>query len=195
MKRKQKYYTQEFSSVAKQNFEKFFPLFNNKVINILQIGVSIGDASEWLIKNSNNLTKGSILYDVDPWDSIKKKYNGYNMSTVEKIYDSRIQSSGNLEVRKIKSDSYNFLINNSIKFDFIYIDGSHLSQDVLLDFFMSEVFLKNQGILAFDDYLYGRELPMSDRPKESIDFILKRSMNMKLYTILEHNYQLWIKKD
>jgi hypothetical protein len=194
MKRKQKYYTQEFSSVAKQNFEKFFPLFTNKVINILQIGVFIGDASEWLINNSNILMKGSILYDLDPWDSFKKNYNGYNMSTVEKIYDSRIKSSETLEVRKIKSDSYNFLMNNSDNFDFIYIDGSHLSKDVLLDFCMSEIFLKNQGIIAFDDYLYGRELPMSDRPKEAIDFMLKRSINTKMYRILENNYQLWMKK-
>ncbi len=117
------------------------------------------------------------------------------MSKVENIYDQRIFSSKTLEVQKVKSDAFTFLINNHIKFDFIYIDGSHLAKDVLIDSFLSETFLNNQGILAFDDYLYGQDYPVSQRPKESIDFFINNSRNQKSYKILEKNYQLWLKLD
>lgn len=40
------------------------------------------------------------------------------------------------------------------KFDFIYVDGLHLSQDVLYDALLSFDLLKVGGILIFDDYLW-----------------------------------------
>lgn len=43
------------------------------------------------------------------------------------------------------------LIDNNKKFDLIYIDGSHLFEDVFIDFYYSSKLLSESGLLAFDD--------------------------------------------
>jgi predicted O-methyltransferase YrrM len=43
------------------------------------------------------------------------------------------------------------LIERELKFDLIYIDGSHLFEDVFIDFFYSNKLLNDRGLLIFDD--------------------------------------------
>lgn len=43
------------------------------------------------------------------------------------------------------------LVQESCKFDLIYIDGSHLFEDVFVDFYFSRLLLSLNGIIAFDD--------------------------------------------
>ena len=43
------------------------------------------------------------------------------------------------------------------KFDFIYVDGSHEAPDVLFDAILAHKLVKNNGIIAFDDYLWSPE--------------------------------------
>jgi hypothetical protein len=44
-------------------------------------------------------------------------------------------------------------------FDFIYVDGSHQAPDVLADAFLSFRLLRENGVIAFDDYLWQEALP------------------------------------
>lgn len=79
------------------------------------------------------------------------------------------------------------------EFDFIYIDGSHNAIDVLEDAVLSFRLLKNNGIIAFDDYLWNDE-QYSDGtyPKLAIDaFISIYDHKIKL---LYKEYQVWIQK-
>ena len=55
------------------------------------------------------------------------------------------------------------------RFDFIYIDGSHMARDVLSDAVMSFPLLKKGGVLGFDDYQWGLESRPYARPKPAID--------------------------
>ena len=43
------------------------------------------------------------------------------------------------------------------KFDFIYVDGSHEAPDVLFDAILAHKLVKNNGIIAFDDYLWAQK--------------------------------------
>ena len=43
------------------------------------------------------------------------------------------------------------LIDNHEKFDLIYIDGSHLFEDIFIDFYYSSKLLNPSGLIAFDD--------------------------------------------
>ena len=43
------------------------------------------------------------------------------------------------------------IIERDKKIDLIYVDGSHLFEDVFVDFFYSNKLLNNQGLLIFDD--------------------------------------------
>jgi predicted O-methyltransferase YrrM len=55
-------------------------------------------------------------------------------------------------IRGLSADVLPELMVEGRRFDFIYIDGSHVAPDVLLDAAMSFALLKPGGILAFDDY-------------------------------------------
>lgn len=76
------------------------------------------------------------------------------------------------------------------QYDFIYIDGSHLAKDVLVDAVLSWELLNIDGILIFDDYQWRDGNYCS--PKPAIDGFLSSYKSM--YTILHAGYQLHIRK-
>ena len=54
-------------------------------------------------------------------------------------------------------------------YDFVYIDGSHIAKDVLTDACMAWPLLKPNGIMVFDDYMWGNPRDILHRPKPAID--------------------------
>ncbi len=78
-------------------------------------------------------------------------------------------------------------------YDFIYIDGSHSTVDVLEDAVLAFRLAKAGGIIAFDDYLWDDpEFNQQGTPKLAIDAfteIYREKLN-----ILESGYQVWIRK-
>ena len=61
---------------------------------------------------------------------------------------------------------------NNVKFDFIYIDGSHMAVDVLTDLILSFRLLKIGGLCICDDYYWTPEIDNFDlgkSPKMAID--------------------------
>jgi predicted O-methyltransferase YrrM len=49
-------------------------------------------------------------------------------------------------------------------FDFIYIDGSHMAQDVLCDAVLAFRLLRVGGVIVFDDYIWFETLPEGKDP-------------------------------
>ena len=81
------------------------------------------------------------------------------------------------------------------KYDFIYIDGCHESKEVLEDAILSWQVLKNDGILIFDDYLWGihrGETRQTKAPKLAIDCFM--SCYGEYIDILEVDYQVVLRK-
>lgn len=101
-------------------------------------------------------------------------------------------SNFNISGRKItqhKCTSLEYFFNHSpiAEFDFIYIDGSHLAGDVMLDALFSIKAIKKGGIIAFDDYLW--QMPNIIGPKSAIDaFELIFKPNLVL---LHSDWQRW----
>jgi hypothetical protein len=54
-------------------------------------------------------------------------------------------------------------------YDFIYIDASHTAPDVLTDACMAWPLLKKDGVMVFDDYLWGEPRDILHRPKLAVD--------------------------
>jgi hypothetical protein len=54
-------------------------------------------------------------------------------------------------------------------YDFIYVDGSHTAPDVLADAVMAWPLLKPNGLMVFDDYLWGEQRDILHRPKLAVD--------------------------
>ncbi len=160
-------------------------------LKFLQIGVFTGDASIWLCENI--LTgEDSYLYDVDTWaGSDEREHEQINFEKVLEYYDQRISTLKSAARLRMTSDDY-FAGNHTIKFDFIYIDGDHTSHQVAKDADSAWKLLKSGGIMAFDDYLWGKGLQPELTPKPAIDRFLAKYTGE--YELLSQDYQLWLKK-
>ena len=82
--------------------------------------------------------------------------------------------------RMFSSEFYN---KNTKKFNFIYVDGSHLIEDIKNDFNECLKIIELGGFLAFDDYLWG-----DGSIKKCIDDLYEE--NKDKLKILGHGYQI-----
>jgi predicted O-methyltransferase YrrM len=78
------------------------------------------------------------------------------------------------------------------EYDFIYIDADHTTVGVLMDAELSWPLLKSGGIMAFDDYTWGQELPTDLAPALGIDLFITRHTG-EFETLLVDT-QYWIQK-
>jgi predicted O-methyltransferase YrrM len=184
-------YPNWFQYSAKTNFEQF--LSKEYGLTALQLGVYTGDASLWMLENLDKLQ----LTDVDTWQgSDEEAHKSMDFSDVERVYDEKIKS----RTIKYKSATVDYLIKelalpkpDQSRFDFIYIDADHTTVGVLLDAELSWPLLKVGGIMAFDDYTWGAEMPVELSPTLGIDLFLARHAGK--YETLAVNEQVWIRKN
>ena len=175
------------------NFEKYLlPLTNKPNLRFLQIGVYTGDASIWLCENILT-NETSFLYDIDTWTgSEEKEHEQINFDKVLEFYKERISSLKSVAWLRMTSDDY-FANNKVFKFDFIYIDGDHTSHQVAKDADSAWKLLKPNGTMAFDDYMWGQDMPPELTPRPAIDRFLEKYVGE--YELLTKEYQVWIRKN
>jgi hypothetical protein len=173
------------------NFESNLSHLKNKPnLKFLQVGVFTGDASEWLLDNILTVTS-STLTDVDTWQgSDEREHSDMDFREIYNDYLWRVKDYDNL--LSIKGDSAYVLPNLKEKYDFIYIDGDHTEKAVYRDAVNAWELLKSEGILAFDDYLWGQDVHPSLRPMLAIDRFLEEKQGE--YELLSKDYQVWIQK-
>ena len=89
--------------------------------------------------------------------------------------------SKNIDVLKEKSfEALSNLITREQKFDLIYLDGSHKTEDVFSDLLLSTFLLNNKGLIIVDDYLmFSKEHGI--HPKQAVDTFL--SLYKKQYSL------------
>ena len=177
----------------KYNFEEHLDnLKGQPNLKFLQIGAFTGDASVWLCENI--LTdKSSWLYDVDTWHgSNETEHKSLDFDEVLKFYEKRIGVLKSVVRLRMTSDEY-FAGNNEIRFDFIYIDGDHTAEQVSKDAENAWQLLKPNGIMAFDDYMWGEDVPEHLTPRPAIDNFLTNHAGE--YKLLSQDYQVWIQKN
>jgi predicted O-methyltransferase YrrM len=187
-------YPNWFAITAQENFATYLAEFKDKPdLKFLQLGVFTGDATVWLCNNI--LTdKSSKLIDIDTWQgSDEQSHAEMDFSDVYQVYKEKVKD---LSVVSIVSDTTRYLIrqldNFAESFDFIYIDADHTTVGVLLDAELSWSLLKSGGVMAFDDYTWGRDLPPSKTPRPGILlFVEKHKEEIDTLVI---NSQYWIKK-
>jgi predicted O-methyltransferase YrrM len=145
-------------------------LSNEMPITALEVGSWEGMSSLFILTTLRN----SRLTCVDTWEGADEHKEKYNFEDIESIFDSNVKFFLN-RLKKFKGTSLSFYASHdrAALFDFIYIDGSHHSDDVIIDAFKAFELLKIGGILIFDDYLwhtYGRP---TDNPAGAINCFLK----------------------
>lgn len=167
---------------------------NGENITILEIGTYTGISLINLVKNIPN----SIGYGLDRWENYQenKLLTQIQNLGVEKSFYSNINSEKlSHRIFGIKGTSTDKLVEflkNNQKFDFIYVDGSHLLLDCYFDLIISWNILEIGGILAIDDYLYKKDDNMLDSPYEAVNHFLQLFYGK--YKILNINYRVFLEK-
>ena len=139
--------------------------FIKKKTNVLEIGTFEG-MSLLFYEKFLNVKK---IYAIDPLTISKLNVSNFYYN---------IKKFKNIKFFKMKSDTF-FKKKINIKFDIIYIDGSHYGPDVYKDLVNSFNVLKNGGIVIIDDFLFDYDV---------------RKNNYKFYETVMGGFFMFLKK-
>ena len=166
--------------------------------NFLEIGSFEGRSAVWTIENM--MEDGGEIVCIDTWEG-GSEHTPEDMSGTEDRFHQNItlirNRFPNRAVVSLKSTSVEALgaaIAHKKQFDFIYIDGSHLSKDVLTDACMSWPLLKDKGFMVFDDYMWRPPgFTILQRPKIAVDTFINMFEDELIVTHI--GYQLIVRKE
>ena len=127
-------------------------LDKNKPNKILEIGCFEGQSS-CFFSNEYLQHPESKLICVDPFD-VSDITTDLRSNTKQLFYNNIGETSGIHKIKVHEEYSTYFFPRNKEKYNFIYIDGSHLEQDVAYDFISSIYSCEEGGIIWLDDYVY-----------------------------------------
>jgi len=176
-------FTSDYVSSFTPSWEKYLAEFRGKEnIKLLEIGSYEGRSGIWFLENILTHPISSITcVDVfcQEW---------------EQLFDHNIKISGfSDKITKLKGRSECILLTLKEKsFDIIYVDGSHLAPNVLMDAVASWLLLKVGGLMILDDYEWEPAKSPENRPKIGIDLFLRVFQNN--LEVLHKEYQVIIRK-
>tara|TARA_Y100001970_G_scaffold22863_1_gene26533 strand:+ start:1736 stop:2431 length:696 start_codon:yes stop_codon:yes gene_type:complete len=167
-----------------------FLLFLKKLkenFKYLEIGSYEGNSAIFVA----NHFEDSEIYCIDNWNKTEEYINHKDFSEIEKNFDFNVNNYPN--IKKIKMSSDSFFENNSKQFDVIYVDGYHYGPQVQKDCENAWKFLKKNGYLICDDYIWNFYKKIKENPCFAINqFLLKIKGSFKIEKV--SNSQIFIKK-
>ena len=186
-------------------FEQFTPQ------RILEIGSFEGRSTHFFTEEMLKYHNEIEIHCIDSWEGGLEHQGKWDMGSVEQSFNENIQTlmiyakqcRKSLNIIKHKGYSHTKMIEllakgEAGKFDFIYVDGSHEAPDVLFDAILAHKLVKNNGIIAFDDYLWSPE----ENGKQNYYHLVKPAVDayvniyqQKLHVLqMLPVYQLYIQK-
>jgi predicted O-methyltransferase YrrM len=170
-----------FSNGGKHDYK-----YTDKIKNVLEVGCYEGCTSMWLC---DNVLKSGTTFDmIDTFEgSVEPGMN----DTQKRLLDSNfiehnlrhnISHHSDINFRIYKGYSQSILpklyeLGN--KYDLIYVDASHQSDDTFVDGYYCHKMLNSDGLIIFDDY--GWTFPKAkfkyEIPKFGIDFFFEMYSN------------------
>lgn len=187
-------FTQDWFAWAPKVWEQFKPVLPERK-HFLEVGSYEGRSTVWTVENM--MDDGGKIVCIDTWSGGEEhQVIGEPMNVVESNFDHNMdilrQKFPDRYVSKHKGKSNYALTCLSDSFDFIYIDGSHQAPDVLTDACMAFPLLKPQGIMVFDDYMWGDSRDILHRPKIAIDSFI--NIFAEHIEVMAMGYQLAVRK-
>lgn len=136
----------------------------------VEVGVKEGNHAEVM----ENVMNPVMLYLVDPWEDQYKMY---------KRVVERFSNKDNIRVIKKKSYDASVYFKSDLRFDLVYIDGSHTYRNVLMDLQSWWPLIKEGGMVAGHDY--NKEFSVMDNEKCGVreavkDFAKTRNLIINL---------------
>ena len=169
--------------------------------SFLEVGSWEGRATVWIAENLA-AEQDAMITCVDTWQG-GEEHDPNEMSGVfarfsanmSALADNQKEKGRNILIRAIRTKSSQGLaelIHEERTFDFIYIDGSHIARDVLIDACMAWTMLNDKGIMVFDDYMWAGSPLLLHRPKPAIDAFT--SIFGQELMVVHNGYQVAIQK-
>lgn len=166
-----------------------------KSVRALEIGSWEGLSSFFILWSLPNCQ----LTSVDTWEGADEHKDGIwisqgVLSNIESAFDENLERFKS-RISKFKGSSQSFYNSDAFvrnTYDFIYIDGSHHSHDVMIDAIKCFEMLKLGGILIFDDYFWSYYSKAIDNPASAVNLFLH--MKKGSYKIVRLYYQMVIIK-
>ncbi|KAK2036067.1 SAM-dependent methyltransferase [Colletotrichum somersetense] len=173
-----------------------------KKLRILEVGSFEGGSATWILDNlmshpeSTFITvdtfEGSMEFENDTY----KDLAAYDIPSLERRFRSNVakcQHVDKLTIMKQSSlDALVALSHQGARFDFIYIDGSHVAFDVLHDAVVSWKMLEVGGTIVFDDYTLDRYNEESFNPAIAVDALIRCAAPEAQSS--QGGSQMWVKK-
>ncbi len=172
---------------------------NRKLLRFLEIGCFEGRATLWLLRNiltdpSSTIEvidtfEGSIEHGDEFFSRVVKNMRQVFLENISEFQDRVVVREG------MSQDVLKTMQDRVATFDFIYIDGSHESDDVYRDAILCWPLLKESGILAFDDYKWtwkDEKTGTVHSPKAGIDHFLAEHDSQ--FALIHKRWQLHIVK-
>ena len=194
-------FTKDWFNWAPEVWTQLIPLLPGEpgTRYFLEIGSFEGRSSVWIIENM--MQDGDHLDCIDTWQG-GEEHGDEDMDAVWNRFQSNIELAMSKFDRKRlalpwKTDSLTYLgaaigEGKQRPYDFIYIDGSHVAKDVLTDACMAWPLLKPEGLMVFDDYMWGNPRDALHRPKIAIDAFT--TIFGETAEIIHVGYQLVVRK-
>ena len=193
-------FTQDWFHWAPAVWEQLIPLLPGTPGDreFLEIGSFEGRSAVWIVENM--MQDGDILGCIDTWEGGEEHTNGemggaearfdHNIAILRAKYPERFID----QYKKTSTDALAEILKTCEKpvFDFIYIDGSHIAKDVLTDACMAWPLLEKNGIMVFDDYMWGEPRDILHRPKPAIDAFV--NIFAEEVEMIHMGYQLIVRK-
>ena len=166
-----------------------------KSIRALEIGSWEGLSSFFILWSLPN----SYLTSVDTWEGADEHKDGTwsskgILNNIENAFDDNLVRFKS-RIIKYKGTSQSFFNSEAFvrtSYDFIYIDGSHHSHDVMIDAIKCFEMLKVGGIMIFDDYFWRYYAKATDNPASAVNLFLH--MKKGSYKIVRLYYQMVVIK-
>jgi predicted O-methyltransferase YrrM len=151
-------------------WEPLFRELEHRPTRLLEIGSFEGLSTCYFLWR----LPGATVCSVDTFaGSQEHQSESVDTSQLEAVFEANVSLVDATRVRKLVGDSKRVLlelIDEGSAFDLIYVDGSHLGLDVLVDAALSWRVLDQGGFLVFDDYPWAKlgEDPLL-RPGPAVD--------------------------
>lgn len=137
------------NSELKHNISRY--INKEKINTVLEIG-SYEGASACFISDHFLDHEQSTLTCVDPFDTNDSTTNVYG--SIKNTFIANISLSKNYhKIILYEMTSDMFFKNNIRRFTFIYLDGSHIVENIIRDLFNAIQYCEMGGIIWMDDYL------------------------------------------
>tara|TARA_E500000178_G_C16879943_1_gene688489 strand:+ start:351 stop:1043 length:693 start_codon:yes stop_codon:yes gene_type:complete len=184
---KQKKITNDYFSSHAFNFSSHL-LNLEPNFDYLEIGSYEGNSAVFVANNF----KDSKVYCIDNWNKTEEYTDHKDFFDIEKNFDHNVKNHNN--IKKIKMSSDDFFLKNEKNFDVIYIDGYHYGPQVYKDCKNAWKFLKNNGYLICDDYIWNFYKNIKENPCYAINlFLTEINGCYKIKKI--SNSQIFVKKN